>query len=148
MSRGRSVLSTLGCFFFKYNFIFVFVYVLAAWGHLARRAFPSLQRARAALHCGAQASHSSAFCCRAAALGCVGSNSCGSRLRSYGARAACGIFPDKGLNPCPVHWQVDPYPLCHQGSPQHLKKPHFKEPVLTTMQSGVAGWGACVLSVS
>ena len=21
--------------------------------------------------------------------------------------AACGIFPDQGLNPCPLHWQVD-----------------------------------------
>ena len=30
---------------------------------------------------------------------------------------ACGIFPDQGLNPCPPHWQVDPQPLRHQGSP-------------------------------
>ena len=30
---------------------------------------------------------------------------------------ACGIFPDQGLNPCPLLWQVDFYPLCHQGSP-------------------------------
>ena len=29
---------------------------------------------------------------------------------------ACGIFLDQGLNPCPLHWQVDSYPLCHQGS--------------------------------
>ena len=28
---------------------------------------------------------------------------------------ACGISPDQGLNPCPLHWQVDSYPLCHQG---------------------------------
>ena len=20
---------------------------------------------------------------------------------------ACGIFPDQGLNPCPLHWQAD-----------------------------------------
>ena len=31
--------------------------------------------------------------------------------------AACGNFPDQGLNPCPLHWQVDSYPLYHQGSP-------------------------------
>ena len=31
--------------------------------------------------------------------------------------AAYGIFPDQGLNPCPLHWQVDSYPLSHQGSP-------------------------------
>ena len=31
--------------------------------------------------------------------------------------AACGIFPDQGLNPCLLLWQVDFCPLCHQGSP-------------------------------
>ena len=30
---------------------------------------------------------------------------------------ACGIFPDKGLNPCPLHWQAVSQPLRHQGSP-------------------------------
>ena len=29
---------------------------------------------------------------------------------------ACGIFPEQGLNLCPLHWQADSYPLCHQGS--------------------------------
>ena len=32
--------------------------------------------------------------------------------------AACRIFPDLGLNPCPLHWQADSQPLCHQGSPE------------------------------
>ena len=31
-------------------------------------------------------------------------NSCGARLSSS---AACGIFPDQGLNLCPLRWQVD-----------------------------------------
>ena len=31
--------------------------------------------------------------------------------------AACGIFPDQGSNPYPLHWQVDSQPLCYQGSP-------------------------------
>ena len=31
--------------------------------------------------------------------------------------AACGILPDQGSNPCPLHWQVDSQTLCHQGSP-------------------------------
>ena len=31
--------------------------------------------------------------------------------------AACGIFPDRGTNPCPLHWQADSQPLHHQGSP-------------------------------
>ena len=30
---------------------------------------------------------------------------------------ACGIFLDQGLNPCPLHWQVDSYPVYHQRSP-------------------------------
>ena len=31
--------------------------------------------------------------------------------------AACGIFPDQGSNPCPLHWQADSHWLWHQGSP-------------------------------
>ena len=31
--------------------------------------------------------------------------------------AACGIFPDQGSNPCPLHWQADSQPPRHQGSP-------------------------------
>ena len=29
--------------------------------------------------------------------------------------SAWGIFPDQGSNLCPQHWQVDSYPLLHQG---------------------------------
>ena len=31
--------------------------------------------------------------------------------------AACGIFPDQGSNPCPLHWHADSQPVHHQGSP-------------------------------
>ena len=31
--------------------------------------------------------------------------------------AACGIFPDQGWSPCFLHWQADPLPLRHHGSP-------------------------------
>ena len=27
---------------------------------------------------------------------------------------ACGIYPDQGLNPCPLLWQMDSLPLIHQ----------------------------------
>ena len=30
---------------------------------------------------------------------------------------ACGIFPEKILNPCSLHCQADSYPLHHQGNP-------------------------------
>ena len=43
------------------------------------------------------------------------------RLSNCGSRAqllrGMWIFPDQGSNPCPLHWQADSQPLCHQGSP-------------------------------
>ena len=38
--------------------------------------------------------------------------------RGFSCSAPCGIFPDQGLNPCPLHRQVNSYPLDHQGSPE------------------------------
>ena len=32
----------------------------------------------------------------------------------------CGIPPDRGSNLCPLHWQADSCPLCHQGSPHFI----------------------------
>ena len=39
----------------------------------------------------------------------TGSRSAGSVVVAHGlsCSAACGIFPDQGLNPCPLHWQAD-----------------------------------------
>ena len=34
--------------------------------------------------------------------------------------AACGILPDQGSNPCPLHWQADSQLLRHKGSPLTL----------------------------
>ena len=47
------------------------------------------------------------------------SSSCGSVAVTHGLRCstACGLFPDQGSNPCPLHWQADSQPLRHQGSP-------------------------------
>ena len=39
-----------------------------------------------------------------------------------GCFVACGIFPDQGLNPCPLTWQMDSYPLYYQESPQQSFK--------------------------
>ena len=49
----------------------------------------------------------------------TGSGHAGSVIVAHGSScsAACGIFPDQGSNPCPLHWQADSQPLCHQGSP-------------------------------
>ena len=34
--------------------------------------------------------------------------------------AACEIFLEEGSNPCPLHWQLDSYPLDHQGNPMQV----------------------------
>ena len=49
----------------------------------------------------------------------TGSRCAGSVIVAHGlsCSAACGIFPDQGSNPCPLHWQADSQPLRHQGSP-------------------------------
>ena len=65
--------------------------------------------------CGVWASHLSVFSyCGAQAV-----ESPGSVVAVYGlcCSAACGIFPDQGSNPCPLHWQADSKPLNLQGSP-------------------------------
>ena len=49
----------------------------------------------------------------------TGSRRAGLVVVTYGpsCSAACGILPDQGSNPCPLHWQADSQPLRHQGSP-------------------------------
>ena len=39
----------------------------------------------------------------------TGSRRAGSVVVAHGlsCSAACGIFPDQGSNPCPLHWQAD-----------------------------------------
>ena len=74
---------------------------------LLLRLFPS---------CLAQASHGgdrSYF--RAQVLGHVGSVVVAHGLSCSSARA---IFPDQGLNPRLLHWQMNSLPLSHQGSPE------------------------------
>ena len=73
-----------------------------------------MRRAGATLHRGARASLSWLLL-----LWSTGSTCAGSAVVAHGlsCSAACGIFPDQGSNPCPLHWQADSQPLRHQGSP-------------------------------
>ena len=68
----------------------------------------------ATLHRGARASHY-----RSLSLRSTGSRRAGSVIAAHGpsCSAACGILPDQGTNPCPLHRQADSQPLRHQGSP-------------------------------
>ena len=62
-----------------------------------------------------QASRGGGVFCRGAwAPGCASSVVVTHGLSCPTAR---GIFPDQGLNACPLHWQAVSYLLYHQGSP-------------------------------
>ena len=75
----------------------------------------------------ASGGHSSSRCAglslsRPLPLRSTGSRRAGSVVVAHGLScpAACGIFPDQGSNPCPLHWQADSQPLRHQGSPKSV----------------------------
>ena len=53
----------------------------------------------------------------------------------------CGVFLDQGSNPCPLHWQVDSQPLCHQGSPTALVLKKLNRYKYVEHAFSVAGWG-------
>ena len=62
----------------------------------------------------ASGGHSSSRCAglsllRPLLLRSTGSRRAGSVVVAHGPSrsAACGIFPDRGTNPCPLHWQAD-----------------------------------------
>ena len=72
----------------------------------------------------ASGGHSSSRCAglsllQSLLLRSTSSRHAGSVVVAYGpsCSVACGIFPDQGSNPCPLHRQADSQPLRHQGSP-------------------------------
>ena len=72
----------------------------------------------------ASGGHSSSQCAglslsRPLLLRSTGSRRAGSVIVAHGPSCsmACGILPDQGSNPCPLHWQADSQPLRHQRSP-------------------------------
>ena len=74
----------------------------------------------------ASGDHSSSRCAglslsRPLLLQSTGSRHAGSVIVAHGPSCsmACGIFPDQGSNPCPLHWQADSQPLRHHGSPEY-----------------------------
>ena len=106
-----------GFFFFFFNFIYLFIYsFMAVLGlRLPARAFSLVV---------ASGGHSSSRCAglslsQPLLLRSTGSRRAGSVIVAHGpsCSTACGILPDQGSNPCPLHWQVDSQPLRHQGSP-------------------------------
>ena len=103
-------------FFFINLFIYLFIYFWLCW------VFVSVQWLSLVV---ASGGHSSSLCAglslsRPLPLRSTGSRRAGSVVLAHGPSrsAACGIFPDWGTNPCPLHWQADSQPLRHQGSPR------------------------------
>ena len=100
------------------------------WIFVAAHQLPLVMESKGCACCGAQSSHCGGFsCCGARALGMWASVVVVHGLSSWGTQAsvvmvhglscflACGIFLDQGLNLCPLHLQVDSYPLYQQGNP-------------------------------
>ena len=107
-------------FFFNfYLFIYLFIYYLwLCWVFVSVRGLSLIA---------ASGGHSSSPCAglspsRSLLLPSTGSRRAGSVIVAHGpsCSVACGILPDQGSNPCPLHWQADSQPLRHQGSPEYL----------------------------
>ena len=97
-------------------FIYLFVYLWLCWVFVSVRGLPLIA---------ASGGHSSSRCAglslsQPLLLQSTGSRRAGSVIVAHGPSrsTACGIFPDQGSNPCPLHWQADSQPLRHQGSPR------------------------------
>ena len=96
-------------------FYFIFIYLWLCWVFVSVRGLSLVA---------ASGGHSSSRCAglspsRPLLLGSTGSRRAASVIVAHGPSCsmACGIFPDQGSNPCPLHWQADSQPLRHQGSP-------------------------------
>ena len=106
---------------FKHLTIFfkiLFIYLWLCWVFVSVRGLPPAA---------ASGGHSSSPCVglplsRPLLLRSTGSRHAGSAVVAHGPSrsVACGILPDQGSNPCPLHWQADSQPLRHQGSPHNF----------------------------
>ena len=113
----KSLLPVLFFFFFKGTLFIYFFFNLfwLCWVFVSVRGLSLVVASRG---------HSSLWCVglsllRPLLLRSTSSRRAGSVVVAHGPRcsAACGIFPDQGSNPCPLHWQASSQPLRHQGNP-------------------------------
>ena len=115
VKEGEAINIQITLFFFFNLFI---IYFWLCWVFVSVRGLSLVAASRG---------HSSSRCAglslsRPLLLWSTGSRRAGSVVVAHGpsCSAACGILPDQGSNPCPLHWQADSQPLCHQGSPRLL----------------------------
>ena len=109
-------------FFFKK---YLFIYLWLCWVFVSVRGLSLVA---------ASGGHSSSRCAslslsRPLLLRSTDSRCAGSVVVAHGpsCSAACGIFPDQGSNPCPLHWQAYSQPLRHQGSPERFLEADRRE---------------------
>ena len=102
--------------YFFLNYLFIYFYLWLCWVLVSVRGLSPVA---------ASGDHSSSQCAgpslsRPLLLRSTGSRHAGSAVVAHGpsCSAACGILPDQGSNPRPLHWQADSQPLRHQGSPR------------------------------
>ena len=107
-------------FFFINLFIYLFIYFWLCWVFVCVRGLSLVA---------ASGGHSSSRCTglslsRPVLLRSTGSRRAGSVVVAHGpsCSAACGIFPDQGSNPCPLHWQADSQPLPREPQMSVLKE--------------------------
>ena len=113
--KGSTSVWRVECIFLKNLFIYLFIFWLC-WVFVSVRGLSLVV---------ASGGHSSSWCV-GLSLSCplllwsTGSRCTGSVVVTHGPSrsVACGIFPDRGTNPCPLPRQADSQPLCHQGSPR------------------------------
>ena len=116
-NSGIGVQRPVFCVFLN-KFIYLFIYFWRSWVFVSVRGLSLVA---------VSGGHSSSRCAglslsRPLLLRSTGSRRTGSVVVAHGLScyAACGIFPDQGSNPCPLHWQADSQPLRHQGGPRDL----------------------------
>ena len=105
-------------FFFLNKFIYLFIYFWLCWVFVSVWGLSLVA---------ASGGHSLSRCAGLSLsppllLWSTGSRRAGSVVVAHrpSCSAACGIFPDQGLNPCPLHWQADSQLLRHQERPPFL----------------------------
>ena len=103
----------LFCFFFSSAYLFIYFWL--CWVFVSVRGLSLVV---------ASGGHPSSRCTGLSLslpllLRSTGSRRAGSVVVAHGpgCSVACGILPDQGSYPCPLHWQADSQPLHHQGSP-------------------------------
>ena len=103
------------CVWITFNLIFKFIYFWLCWVLVSVWGLSPVVASGG--HCSSRCAGLSPS--RPLLLRSTGFRCAGSVVVAHGPSrsAACGIFPDQGSNPCPLHWQADSQPLRHQGSP-------------------------------